>query len=105
LRTPVRNTDTSWTTVSSDRQCWNFAGDAPGPGGPWFDVLRKMTRRSGSGKGTGRSITALTTEKIAVLAPMPRVNAATAASVKAGLCRNIRSDCFKSLTNASSMGS
>ena len=43
-----------------------------------------MTRRSGSGNGTGFSNTALTTEKIAVFAPMPSARAATAAIVKLG---------------------
>jgi hypothetical protein len=59
------------------------------------------TRRSGSGTETGRSRTALTTEKIAVLTPIPRVSAATAASVNPGLCANIRSECFRSLKNVS----
>ena len=35
-----------------------------------------MTRRSGSGYGSGRSRTAFTTEKIAVLAPIPSASAA-----------------------------
>jgi hypothetical protein len=47
-----------------------------------------ITTRSGLGNDTGRSITALTTEKIAVLAAMPRVSAARAARVNAGLCTN-----------------
>ena len=63
----------------------------------------KITTRSGSGTATGFSSTALTTEKIAVLVPMPSVSAATAASVKAGLCANIRSACFKSCKSVSSM--
>ena len=53
-------------------------------------VLMKKTMRSASGNGSGRSRTALTTEKIAVLTAMPRVSAATAANAKAGLCTNIR---------------
>src|SRR5579863_1425438 len=60
-----------------------------------------MTRRSGSGKATGRRSTAFTTEKTAVLTPMPSVRAATAARVKAGRFANIRSDCFRSFRNAS----
>src|SRR3954471_11135392 len=59
------------------------------------------TTRSASGTAIGLSSTALTTEKIAVLAPMPSVSAATAARVKAGLCANMRKECFKSFTNAS----
>src|SRR4051812_49141749 len=54
------------------------------------------TTRSASGTAIGFSSTALTTEKIAVLAPMPSVSAATAARVKAGLCANMRSDCLRS---------
>ena len=42
------------------------------------------TMRSESGAATGLSKTAVTTEKIAVLAPIPSVDAATAASVRAG---------------------
>ena len=61
----------------------------------------KTTTRSGSATATGFSSTALTTEKIAVLAPMPSVRAATAARVKAGLCANMRKECFRSLMNAS----
>jgi hypothetical protein len=82
-----------------------LAGDAAGPE-PCGDVFMKTTRRSGSGKDTGLNSTALTTENTAVLTPMPSVSAATAARVNAGLCRNIRSECFRSLKNASngSMG-
>ena len=47
------------------------------------------------------SRTALTTVKIAVLVPMPSVSAATAAIVKPGLRRNMRSECCKSFRNAS----
>ena len=78
----------------------NFAGDEPDPD-PRGDVLMKTTTRSGSGNDSGLSKTALTTEKMAVLTPMPSVSAATAASVNAGLCRNIRRECLRSLKNAS----
>ena len=54
-------------------------------------------------EGHRRSITALTTEKIAVFTPMPSVSAAIAASVNAGLCANIRSECFRSLKMVSIM--
>jgi hypothetical protein len=40
--------------------------------------------RSDSGYGSGRSSTALTTEKMAVLAPMPSASAATVISVSSG---------------------
>src|SRR5687767_15118043 len=63
-----------------------------------------ITTRSGSGTATGFRRTALTTEKMAVLAPMPSVSAATAASVKAGLCANIRTECLRSLRKASMGG-
>jgi hypothetical protein len=62
----------------------NFAGDEPDPD-PRGDVLMKTTIRSASGNDSGLSNTALTTEKMAVLTPMPSVSAATAASVNAGL--------------------
>src|SRR5215204_4408064 len=64
----------------------------------------KTTRRSASGKGSCCFNEAVTTEKIAVLAPIPSVSAATAASVNAGLCRNMRSDCLRSLRKASMTG-
>src|SRR5215204_2334907 len=64
----------------------------------------KTTTRSASGTESGFNSTALTTEKIAVVAPMPSVSAATAASVNAGLCRNMRSECVRSLRKASMTG-
>jgi hypothetical protein len=64
----------------------------------------KTTTESGSWTPTGRSSTALTTEKIAVFAPMPSVSAATAASANAGLCANTRTDFLRSRKNVS-MGS
>src|SRR5437667_7301621 len=51
----------------------------------------KKTTRSGSGAFTGLRSTALTTEKMAVLAPIPSVSAATAASVNAGALMSVRS--------------
>ena len=42
------------------------------------------TMRSGSGNGSGLSSTVLTTEKMAVLAPMPSVSAATRRGREAG---------------------
>src|SRR6476646_6991978 len=64
----------------------------------------KTTTLSGSGTATGFSRIAFTTEKMAVLAPMPNVSAATAARLNAGLCTNIRSACFTSLSSVSSIG-
>src|SRR5262245_41387588 len=98
---PELNAETSRTTSDCSRRCWNFAGDPAPPAGPCVDVVCRITRRSASGNVIGRSSTALTTEKIAVLAPMPRASADTAAAVKARLCQNIRSDCFRSLMKAS----
>ena len=68
---------------------------------PCGDVFMNMTRRSGSGNGTGFNKTAFTTEKIAVFVPIPSANAASAATVKAGFFPNIRSECFRSLKKAS----
>ncbi len=48
--------------------------------------------RSGSGAATGFNNTRLTTEKMAVLVPMPRVSAARAVRVKAGLRRKVRKE-------------
>src|SRR5579864_8863342 len=45
--------------------------------------IRRM--RSGSGYGSGWSRTVLTTEKMAVLAPMPRARAAIATAVNPGV--------------------
>ena len=60
-----------------------------------------ITIRSGSGKGAGFSRTELTTEKMAVLVPIPSVRAAMAAAVKPGLCRKMRSECLTSWTSVS----
>src|SRR5690349_25093821 len=50
----------------------------------------------GSSKGSGRRSTALTTEKIAVLAPMPKASTTMAAAEKAGLRRSKRKEKRKS---------
>ena len=93
--TPGRYADASWTVVVCSRQMLNLGTDAPGlvPLGPTF---MKLTIRSGSGYGSGLSSTVFTTEKIAVLAPIPSMSAATAAIVNPGVCRNMRSECFRS---------
>ena len=44
-----------------------------------------IVSRPGSGKGSGRRRTALTTLKMAVLAPMPSASASTATAAKPGL--------------------
>src|SRR2546430_15042135 len=52
--------------------------------------------REGSSKGSGRRRTALTTEKIAVLAPIPRASTTMAAAEKPGLRRSKRREKWKS---------
>src|SRR5262249_27474174 len=54
------------------------------------------TRRSEWGKGSGSRSTALTTEKIAVLAPIPRASTATAARVNPGLLARSLNPCRRS---------
>ena len=49
---------------------------------------------------TGFSSTALTMEKMAVFAPMPRASAPTAARVKPGLLRNARMACLASVSRS-----
>jgi hypothetical protein len=46
--------------------------------------------RSGSSSGSGCNKTALTTLKIALLAPMPRASVNTATNVKPGVFSSIR---------------
>src|SRR5580698_8235455 len=53
------------------------------------------TMRSGSGYESGWSRTALTTEKMAVLAPMPRASVRMATSEKPGLLRRLRRPYFR----------
>ena len=49
-----------------------------------------MTTRSGSAYGSGRTITASTTEKITAFAPMPSASVAVATSEKTGDLRSNR---------------
>jgi len=58
-----------------------------------FDVpllSHTTTRRDGSLYGSGVSSTPFTTEKIAVLAPMPSASVSTTMSVKPGLFARVR---------------
>ena len=103
LRAAVTGLDLSYvagigsSTSVWARQCMNFAGEDAGFVLPVALLLFiSRTKRSGSANGMGLSTTAFTTEKIAVLAPMPSVSAATAVAVKPGLSRNILSACFRS---------
>jgi hypothetical protein len=47
-------------------------------------VVKTIVSRSGSGYGSGRRITLLTTLKMAVVAPMPRPSVSTAMIAKPG---------------------
>jgi hypothetical protein len=49
-----------------------------------------ITSRSESANGSARSISAWTTEKMAVFAPMPKASASTATAVKPGLFQSTR---------------
>ena len=51
---------------------------------------RVTTRRSASAYGSGRSSTAFTTLKMAVVAPIPSASVSTATSVKPGVLRKAR---------------
>ena len=51
-------------------------------------VLVTTITRSGESNGIGRRTTALTTLKIAVVAPMPRASVRMAVAVKAGFRRS-----------------
>src|SRR3954462_1707801 len=71
------------------RQALNFASEALAyePSGA---VVMNHTMRPGLGYDSGRSSTALTSEKIAVLAPTPSASVRTATRVKPGLRRQVR---------------
>src|SRR5687768_8586283 len=97
----LRNAATSSTTSVCCRQWASLAGDAPADEPPSGWTFMNITIRSASGKGSGLKSTAFTTEKMAVLAPMPKASAATAVMVKLGLCRNMRSACLRSLRRVS----
>jgi hypothetical protein len=56
-------------------------------------------RRPGEANGRGRMRTALTTLKIAVLAPMVRAMVSTVAAVKTGDLRSVRTAYRKSATS------
>src|ERR1051326_1735051 len=73
-----------------DRHALNFASDAfaYAPSGA---VVRKKTRRDESGYDRDLSRTALTSEKTAVLAPMPMARVKTATTANPGLRRRDRS--------------
>jgi len=67
-----------------------------------FDFARASRRSlSGWAKGSGRSKTALTTLKIAVLAPMPSASVRMATAVKPEFLRSVRTPKRKSAHNDS----
>ena len=73
------------------RQSRKFGCEVANVGQPRSTLLSQMrTSRSGSAKGSGRNITALTTLKIAVLAPTPSASVTAATRVKPGLFRSAR---------------
>src|SRR5207302_3797525 len=61
------------------------------------------TTRSGCAYGSGRSSTAFTTLKIAVVAPMPRASVRIAAAANPGAPRNVRTAYRRSWLSASSI--
>lgn len=80
LTTLFRKAATSSTMESCRAQWANFAGEPPA-NAPCGVLLLKITIRSALGKGGGFKRTALTSEKIAVFAPMPTARATTAVAV------------------------
>ena len=68
--------------AASRRTCRAIARRVPPPGPV---VMKIRTRRSGSSKGSGRSRTAFTMLKIAVLAPMPSASTLTTATANEGV--------------------
>src|SRR3954454_20131291 len=84
------NAETSWNVDGMDRHALNFASDAQAYG-PSGAVVRNQTMREESGYESGRRRTALTSEKMAVFAPIPTASVRTATSVKPGLRRHPRS--------------
>jgi hypothetical protein len=77
------------------------AGDDAGPPATPLFVFTNCTRESGSAYATGFNNTALTTEKIAMLTPMPSVNVAIAVAVNSLLSRNSFHACLMSLAMVS----
>src|SRR5258708_4453245 len=72
-----------------DRQALNFASDAPAYA-PSGAVVMNHTMRDESGYDSGLSSTALTSEKMAVLAPTPTARVRMATRAKPGVRRNDR---------------
>src|SRR5690349_11560150 len=78
---------------SNELFCWLQSTKSTGFAGAvanWGCVSHTHTRRPESGKGSGRNSTEYTTEKIALLAPMPSASASTAMAVKPGDLKSTR---------------
>ena len=84
-----RNPSRPSNTVFCDRQSSRFAMAMYISGNPGARS-ESVTRRSGCGYENGRSSTALITEKMAVLAPMPMAKVRMTTAVKPGFLRSIR---------------
>ena len=80
---------------SNERFSFPMSMYCPGDGQSWGmlmpgDRSHSTARRSGSGYGSGLSISALTTLKTAVLAPMPIASDATITNVRPALRLRVR---------------
>ena len=79
------------TLVAWRRKSRKLGCDTANVGRPRSTLLSQMrTRPSGFAKGSGRSITVLTTLKMAALAPTPRASVIAATNVNPGLFRSER---------------
>src|SRR5436190_9842579 len=90
--------------------CLRKSSNRPGPrgfGSPSTDLFHRNTIRPGSANGSGLSSAALTTLKMAVLAPMPSASVRTATAENPGDFLSPRiayaASCFESLQIALAM--
>lgn len=91
----------SWKAWVCSRQKLYSFGDATGLRPPCLNKFSKITILSGSVKANGFNRTVFTTEKIAVLVPMPSASAAITTMVNPGAWRNMRQECFRSFRKLS----
>src|SRR5690606_19096644 len=87
----------SCSSISSGGESQNLSKSSEGN----CDAIR--TSRSGSPYGSGRRTTPLSTEKIALLAPMPRARVRTVTNAKAGDLRSERSAYRTSVSSSDMM--
>ena len=81
----------AWKLFACARQSRKLGCEVANVGQPRSTLLSQiLTSWPGFDNGNGRSITALTTLKIAVLAPTPRASVIAATSVNPGLLRSDR---------------